>query len=502
MTNLIDDEFDEFDDENDELLNSDTDQCFFFLCDETLYAIPALSVNEIIEYQTITKVPLLNLSILGITNIRGSIIGVLDLLERFENKKTIIDKKTALVVVNTIYDNTTYNIAILVDEIFEVDGLDKDSITQVPTFGTKIKPAFIKSMARYANQEVYLLDIDTVLDISELSSLSFDDDISNDDTLYLREVKKKKTVVFDEDYEDDDEDEDDISQMITTNSTQTNQYLVFEGPNNQYYAKNVSKIEELAVVKDFDIQKNFDENIIIGTANVRGEMLTLVNFDKWLGLKQIDESSYKELIIVNMGKHKFGLTVRSTEHIVVIDTQYMSKSSDADSKSTFIASIELNGKEVMCTIVDSDKILVDVFQSEKDKSEADIENIDKIDFDKEILFADDSSLIRKSVKQIANQLGVKYDIFENGKLLYETLNKSDIEDIGLIVTDLEMPVMDGRELIIKIRENEKYKNINILVYTNMANNILIQELLVIGATKIIEKLDIKSLSDAIKEFRH
>jgi|GEM_PF-117949 len=500
MIDTIDDEyFDEYDDENDELLNSDSDQCFFFLCGGVHYAIDALSVNEIIEYQNITKVPLLNSYILGITNIRGSIIGVVDLLDRFENIKASIDKKTALVVVNTVYDNKIYNIALLVDEIYEVDGLDKNSITSVPTFGTKIKQSFIKSMARYNEKEIYLLNINEILDISQLSQLNLDSNIYDDDSIYTREVKKRKITVFDED-EEYDEDEIDINQLPSTSSSDINQYLIFEGPNNQYYAKNVSKIEELTVVNDLTIQKNFDENIISGTANIRGEMLTLVNFDKWLGFKEIDETIYKELIIVNMGEHKFGLMVRSTEYIVSIDSLDMSKSSDADSKSTFIANIELNGKDILCTIVDSDKILMDVFQSVKDKSEIDFDNIEKIDFEKNILFADDSGLIRNNVKKMANKLGIKYDVFENGQLLYDALLKSDVDSIGLIVTDLEMPIMDGKKLISKIRKDAKYNDISIIVYTNMSNNILKKELLDLGASKVINKLNIKSLSESIMEF--
>jgi len=499
MNNIIEDDY--VDDENDELLNTDGEQCFLFYCDEILYAIPALSVNEIIEYQFITKVPLLNPCILGVTNLRGSIIGVVDLKERFKNTQTIVDKKTALIIVNIVFNKQIHNIALLVDEIYEVDGLDKDSITEVPTFGTKIKPFFLKSMARYNNKEVYLLNISQVLNINELSQLNIINDISEDDSLYKKEVKKKKiTLLKDDEYIEDDEDDIDIQQLIYSSSSEINQYLIFEGPHTQYYASNVSKIEELLVIKDFNIQKNFDNSIIYGTVNIRGEMLPLVNFDKWLGLKEIEESLYKELIILNMGKHKFGLVVKSTEHILAIECKDMYKNSDADTKSTFIANIELNGKDTLCTIIDSDKILVDVFGSIEDKSDIDIDNIEKMVSTKKIFFADDSGLVRNSVKRMATKLNLKYSIFDNGKLLYEELENSDVTQIGLIVTDLEMPVMDGKKLISKIKKDNNLKDINIIVYTNMSNTILESQLLKLGASKVINKLDVKSLSEAIREF--
>ena len=72
MTDLIDEEY--FDDENDELLNANSEQCFLFFCNDILYAIPALNVNEIIEYQSITKIPLINSCVLGVTNIEAQLL--------------------------------------------------------------------------------------------------------------------------------------------------------------------------------------------------------------------------------------------------------------------------------------------------------------------------------------------------------------------------------------------------------------------------------------------
>ena len=497
-------EYDEYDEYiNDELLNSNSEQYFYFLSNNTIYAIPALSVNEIIEYQPITKAPLLNSYVLGITNVRGSIIPVIDLFDRFENQTTIINNKTSLVIVNTVYEDISYDIAILVDEIFEVDGLDDNSVSKVPSFGTKIKTEFIKEVAKYDNKEIYILDIGKVLNISELSLLSVDEN-QKDDSLFVREVKPKKYEINDdfddEDDEDDADDEIDIAQLVSTSANDANQYLVFKGPNEQYYAKNISKIEELLVLKDISIQQNFDDNIIAGTANIRGEMLTLVNFDKWLGLKEVDDSVYEEVIVVNIGKREFGLIIRETKEIITIETKDMFKSSDADSQSTFISNIMLDGKEVLCTIADSDKIILDVFSSELEQSEDDLDNICyTIDSKKIVLFADDSALIRNTLKKTAKNLKVKYKIYGDGEQLYDNLQQLSLDDIGLIVTDLEMPKLDGKELVKRLREDIKYDDIDIVVYTNMANQILEKELLDMGASKVVAKIDIASLSQAILE---
>lgn len=276
--------------------------------------------------------------------------------------------------------------------------------------------------------------------------------------------------------------------------------MIFEGPSNQFYAKNVSKIEEIISFSDIKLQRNFDKNIILGVADIRGEMLTIVSFDNWLGFWDTNENDYNEIIISNYGKNKFGLAIRESEFIVNIESSKMTKSSDGDSKSTFISTVNLDGKDVLCTIVDSDKITIDAFSSKKDEIENELLLInEKINSNKYIFFADDSSLVRNLLVKSATKMNAKCKVFENGLELVEAILDTDIDDIGLIVTDLEMPVMDGKEAIKKIRENSIFDHINIVVYTNMANEIMKNELIKIGATQVQTKIDIDSLNKTIKE---
>ena len=156
-----------YDDE--ELLNPNGEQYFFFLCGGDRYALKALSVNEILENQKLTKVPKCERYIKGVVNIRGNLIGVIDLLDRFEVGELVEDNRTSIVVVTTKQNDKEYTIGMMIDEIFEVDGLDEESITATPSFGTKIQSRFIKFMARYDKNEISILDENEVLKIADLS---------------------------------------------------------------------------------------------------------------------------------------------------------------------------------------------------------------------------------------------------------------------------------------------------------------------------------------------
>jgi len=74
-------------------------QYFLFISNKDIYAIEALNVIEIVEYQNITKVPMMNKFVKGVTNVRGNIIAVVDLLERFGLEETVILDKTSLAII-------------------------------------------------------------------------------------------------------------------------------------------------------------------------------------------------------------------------------------------------------------------------------------------------------------------------------------------------------------------------------------------------------------------
>lgn len=481
------------DDENFELVNNSTTPYFLFLCNNILYAIDADNVLEIIEYQSVTPVPLMQSYIWGVTNVRGNIVPVIDFNDRVSDSQTKIDLKTSFVLIKLQNENEIQTLAIVIDEIFEVDGLDLESVSNTPSFGTPIDPKFIDHLARYNGDDVLILNLNQLFKIDEINQIVQPDNLNPDD---FKCEAKQHSYIWDD---DDEEDELDIVDLISSNANDTNQYLVFKGPYNEYYAQNVSKIEEILPINELSIKKNFDDNVVIGVADVRGKMLSIIGFNTWMG--QSNSEEYKEVIISNYGKHKFGLAVNETELIITINPENMIKSSDGDSRSTFVSKIDLYGEDILCTIIDSDLLTINAFETEKQKIENDILlTYDSIESEKYIYFADDSLLVRNLFIRSVTKMNAKCKIFENGQELLNALQNADINDIGLIITDLEMPILDGRELIKNIKADHKFDDVHIIVYTNMANNVLSEQLFKLGATDVQTKIDFSSLNTLIKKY--
>jgi two-component system chemotaxis response regulator CheV len=299
----------------------------------------------------------------------------------------------------------------------------------------------------------------------------------------------------------EDEEELDIVKLVSTDANDSNQYLLFEGSDGQYYAKNVSKIEELVVYKDLEIVYNNDHSLVVGTADVRGEMLTLVNFDHWMGGEVLDEKDYELVIIVAFGGYKFGVVVKEVDYITTIEAEDMQDSSSGNSRATFTSKVIVQNQEVLCTIVDSDKMILDVFGAKKDKIDMDLESLYEEEISqKMVLFADDSRLVRNLIVKVAGKIGIRFKVYENGAELLEGIQKYEPDELGLIVTDIEMPVMGGKDVIKGVSELHKYDDINILVFTNMSNDIMREELIGVGAKEVVTKIDVDELVNTIKKY--
>ncbi len=311
----------------------------------------------------------------------------------------------------------------------------------------------------------------------------------------MAEATKNQASYYEE------EDELDLVKLVSTSANDANQYVVFSGSNGELYAKNVSKLEELLVYKDLKIAKNSDKkSLIIGTADIRGRMTTLVNFDEWMGNEVLDDDAYELVVLASYGGHRFGMIIQSVENIVTIESEEMTDNSNDNPKSTFITRLTMQGQERLCTIFDSDKMLLDIFDDIDDKSKDALERIKSVkNVEKKILFCDDSRFVRKMVEDLFIKLDIKYEIYDDGKDLFEDLDNIDVSEIGLFITDLEMPGMGGRELMEKLRSDEKYDDIHIIVHTNMANDAMEDALKDQGANSVIGKINMLQLGEAIRE---
>jgi len=142
-----------------EVKDEDMLQLVGFKLGDEEYAIDVLKIQEIIRLVEITSVPRTENYIMGVMNLRGKVIPVVDLRVRFNLEKSDFDKKTRIIVVRFEKEN----IGFVVDEVTQVVRINKSMIEPTPPLVGSIGQEYILGICKYDERLIILLDIDTLI---------------------------------------------------------------------------------------------------------------------------------------------------------------------------------------------------------------------------------------------------------------------------------------------------------------------------------------------------
>ncbi|MCB1886183.1 MAG: purine-binding chemotaxis protein CheW [Rhodocyclaceae bacterium] len=140
-----------------------------------MFAVDILHVKEIIEYGAVTEIPMMPVFIRGVINLRGSVVPVVDLSARFGARRTVVGRRTCIVIIEVSDGVVDQDVGIVVDAVSEVLEIAAADIEPPPSFGARIRADFIAGMAKVEGSFVILVDIDKVLDANEIAEIAAGD---------------------------------------------------------------------------------------------------------------------------------------------------------------------------------------------------------------------------------------------------------------------------------------------------------------------------------------
>ncbi|MWV62267.1 response regulator [Helicobacter saguini] len=280
----------------------------------------------------------------------------------------------------------------------------------------------------------------------------------------------------------------------------------------QLYAMNVFKIREI-IYYDGDLTETAGNNdgVVIGFLTVRGESIPLVDMRRWLyynpaqpkrDLHQYSVQGNKTLVILcNFSQFTVGLKILGVKRIiqrswdeVIVGSEY-----GFDGSNKITATTKFDDGSVV-QIMDVERMLVDAFPHLEDGSDLELDALKPINSDKVILIAEDSKPAQKSLQIIMHKLGLRSFTFPNGKALLDYLySPGVIPTVGAVITDLEMPLISGFEVLKHIRDNENTKNLPVIVNSSMSNDSNIEKAQTLKANAFITKSKPAEIEDALRE---
>ena len=136
------------------------------------YAIAVLRVREIIEHETVTRVPSTPDFVRGVINLRGSVVPVVDLARKFGLPESPVTKRTCIVIVEVESENGRLVMGVLADAVNQVVEFRPEEIEPAPAFGAPVRVDFLKGLGKLGDAFVLILDTDHVLSTAELADVA------------------------------------------------------------------------------------------------------------------------------------------------------------------------------------------------------------------------------------------------------------------------------------------------------------------------------------------
>ena len=142
-----------------------------FCLEKEEYGISILKIKEIIGMMTITSVPQTPDFVKGVINLRGKVLPVIDLRQKFGMSEMEYDDKTCIIVVELNIRDSVLHVGLVVDSVSEVLNIKEEDIDENVSFGVSVNTQYIQGIAKTEDSVKILLDIEKVFNSEELAGL-------------------------------------------------------------------------------------------------------------------------------------------------------------------------------------------------------------------------------------------------------------------------------------------------------------------------------------------
>lgn len=281
--------------------------------------------------------------------------------------------------------------------------------------------------------------------------------------------------------------------------------LLFKLNGRQRYGINVFKVREVLQCPRLTAMPKLN-SYVRGIANVRGSTISIIDLSLATGGPAITDLENRFIIISEYNRSVQGFLVGSVERIININWDGILPPPKGSGKASYLTAVTEIENELV-EILDVEKILNEISPVDTQVSDAVVENIDvsKVK-DKIIFIADDSVVARNQVKKALTPLGLNIEMAKNGRealirlreLAAETGNITD--KVGLLISDIEMPEMDGYTLTAEIKADPELKDLSVVLHTSLSgvfNEVMVTK---VGADDFIAKFHPDELATAAKKW--
>ncbi|OGJ93804.1 MAG: hybrid sensor histidine kinase/response regulator [Desulfobacula sp. RIFOXYA12_FULL_46_16] len=264
--------------------------------------------------------------------------------------------------------------------------------------------------------------------------------------------------------------------------------LTFKNSESEYFAAPLNLVERIERIQSSNIEQIGNSKVV----QYRGGALPLYELSQVANFQPLAPRDQQEVIVFKIKDRELGLMVMPP-----IDAQEINLDIDEGTlkQPAISGSMIINQHTTLLVdIFEMVKILNPSWFNEEEKAAAEMATSGE----KVILFAEDSAFFRNQVKTFMEEDGFKVIEAEDGLVAWELLNKR-ADEIDIVVTDLEMPNMDGFELTKRIKNDPKYSHLTVIALTSLASEAHIEKGKRVGIDEYEIKLDREKLMKVVRQ---
>lgn len=291
------------------------------------------------------------------------------------------------------------------------------------------------------------------------------------------------------------------TQMVGQNRLEL---LLFALESDQQYGINVFKVREVLQCPELT-EVPRQTSAIKGMAHIRGETIPVLDLSEAIGRSSIPEADRRRcfLVVAEYNKRTLAFLVRKVDRI--LNTQWdqiMAPPTEIGVENYLTAVFEHDGK--LIEILDVEQILADLYPMSTEVSgDVATDRIKEQAKQYHVLIVDDSSVARNQMQRSLESLGLKVTSANNGRIAWDLLNSLTSRGIDvteyflMMISDIEMPEMDGYTLTSMVREDERMSDLFVILHTSLSGGFNVSMVKKVGADGFLAKFNPNELASVV-----
>ena len=281
--------------------------------------------------------------------------------------------------------------------------------------------------------------------------------------------------------------------------------LLFRLNGRQRFGINVFKVREVLQCPPLTSMPKLNP-LVRGVAHIRGQTISVIDLSMATGGRRIEDLKNAFIVIAEYNRSVQGFLVGAVERIINTNWDAIMPPPQGTGRASYLTAVTEVENELI-EILDVEKILNEISPLNAEVSSDIAEGLTTEGQENKIIFiADDSSVARNQVKKALTSLGLEIEVAKNG---LEALNRlkeiaeeyGDVTNrIGVLVSDIEMPEMDGYTLTAEIKNTPELQKLHVVLHTSLSgvfNQAMVQK---VGADDFIAKFHPDELATAVQKW--